>query len=185
MSLETKDVVAAFKRRPLLVACGAVSLALALGVYFRMDVRDAAQARFDEREKELLRLIANTKNSAQLDAQLEALRRANAVVEAGALRANELARNQQIFYQLEAESGVKLLDLRQLNPAAPVKGGPVTYLSIPFSLTVKGDYSQILDFLQRLDHGPTLCRVSSASIGRPVEGSYTLNLGVELLGFRS
>jgi len=185
MSLETKDVVAAIKRRPLVAACGMISLALLLGIYFRMDVRDVAQAQFDEREKALLRLIDNQKYSAQLDAHLQALRKANAVIEAGALRANELARNQQIFYQLEAASGVKLLDLRQLTPAIPAKGGPVTYVPIPFSLTVKGDYAQIMDFLQRLDHGPTLCRVSSASIGRPVEGAYTLSLSLEMLGFRS
>lgn len=185
MSLETKDVVAAVKRRPLLVTCATVSLALALVLYFRMDVRDGLQSRLDEREKELMRLAGNTKFSAQMDTQLQALRKANAVIEAGALRAGELARNQQLFYRLEAESGVKLLDLRQLNPAVPAKGGPSTYVGLPFNLTIKGDYSQVLDFLQRLDHGATLCRVINASIARPVDGSYTLSLGVELLAFRS
>lgn len=186
MSLETKDVVAAVKKRPLLVACVLAFVVLVLALYFRMDVYDGIQARLNERDKELLRLTDNMKFSAQLDAQLQAIRKANAVIEAGALRANELARNQQIFYRLEAESGVKLLDLRQLNVASPpAKGGPATYIPIPVSLTIKGDYSQVLDFLQRLDHGATLCRVTTASISRPVEGDYTLSLGVELLGFRS
>lgn len=184
MSIETKDLVALFKRRPLLVGCALVALVSAMTLYFRMDARDVIQASLDEREKELLRLTENTKYSAQLDTQLQSLRKANAVIESGALRANELARNQQIFYRLEAETGVKLLDLRQLNVAAPGKGGPATYVPIPFSLTVRGEYAQLLDFLQRLDRGATLCRVSNATIGRPVDGSHTLNLGVELIGFR-
>lgn len=185
MSLETKDLVAAVKRRPLLVACGVIFVALALVYYFRMDVVDRLQAQLDKNEKELARLTDNTKFSAQLDTQLQALRKANAVIESGALRARELARNQQIFYRLEADSGVKLLDLRQMNPVIPAKGGPATYVPIPFSLTIRGEYPQILGFLQRLDRGATLCRVTSASIGRPADGNYTLSLSVELLGFRS
>ena len=185
MSIETKDVAVAFKRRPLLFICAALAVGLGVTAYFRQGVTDELRGVLAEREKELLRLTNNTKFSAQLDAQLESLRNANARLAAGALRAGELARNQQLFYRLEAETGVTLLDFRPLALPPPPKGVAPIYTAIPFSLTIKGDYSQIIDFLQRLDHGETLARVTSGSLARPAEGAQTLSLGVELLGFRS
>lgn len=186
MSLETKDIVAAFKRRPLLFTCGAVCLVLGLSLYFRAGVPAELETRLAEREKELKRLSNNVKFSAQLDAQLQTLRRANEVVQAGALRPAELARNQQLFYRLEAESGGKLADIRQLTPPAPAKGAPapVAYVPVPFSLTLRGDYEQIIGFLHRLDHGAALSRVTSASLGRPEDGAQSLTLTVDLLGLR-
>lgn len=186
MSLEAKDIAAAFKRRPLLFTCGALCLALGLGLYFRSGLPAELETRLAEREKEMKRLGNNVKFSAQLDAQLQTLRRANEVVSAGALRPAELARNQQLFFRLEAESGVKLVDIRQLATPPPTKGAPapVAYVSVPFSLTIRGDFEQIMDFLYRLDHGPTLSRVTSASMARPEEGTQSLSLTVDLLGLR-
>lgn len=184
MSIETKDLVAACKRRPVVFICGAVIVVLGLLLYFRMDTLSAREEQLAEREKELLRLTNNVKFAAQLDAQLQQMRAANATIEAGALRPGELARNQQVFLRLEEETGVKLLDLRPSPVVVPAKNGPKTYVGIPFSLTIQGEYPQLLDFLQRLDRGPTLARVTSASLARPDEGAQTLNLGVELLGFR-
>jgi hypothetical protein len=198
MSLETKDLVSAARRRPLFFVCGALALACALLAYFRMDVRGDVETRLEERERELARLSNNVRLSAQLDAQLEALRQANETIAAGALRVAELARNQQVFYQLEAASGVKLLDLRQLAapaPARPAPGpgpasapaaapAPTTYAPINFSLTVRGDYPQLIEFLHRLDRGATLSRVTSAIAARSGEDDYSLTLTVQLLGFR-
>lgn len=184
MSIEAKDITAALKRRPLVFICGVLLVALFLRIYFTMGAADEVRTRLSEREKEFTRLANNTKFSAQLDSQLQALRKANATIEAGALRVGDLARNQQVFFRLEEETGVKLLDLRPLSVSVPAKGGPAAYVGIPFSLTVKGEYGQLIDFLQRLDRGATLARVTSASIARPAEGGQTLSLSVELLGFR-
>jgi Tfp pilus assembly protein PilO len=185
MSIETKDVAAALKRRPVLFICGALVLGLAFVIYFRLGAREELETKLAEREKVLLRLSNNTKFSAQLDGQLEGLRNANAKIAEGALRVGELARNQQVFFRLEAATGVKLLDLRQLSPASLPKGAAPTYVAIPFSLTIKGDYVQIMDFLLRLDREPTLARVTSGAISRPTEDAQSLSLSVELLGFRS
>jgi hypothetical protein len=186
MSIKTKDVVAAIKRRPIIFVCGALALGSVLAIYFRMGVRDELQAKLAEREKVLLRLSNNAKFSAQLDAQLDALQKANSKIAAGALHVGDLARNQQLFYRLEAETGVKLIDLRQLSPAALAKGAPVTtYVAIPFTLTIHGDYAQIIDFLFRLDREATLARVTSGAIARPDEAPQSLTMSVELLGLRS
>lgn len=187
MSLQTQDLVAAVKRRPVLSTCVALSLVFAVVLYFRGSAPAELQARLAERVKELARLGNNVKFSAQLDTQLEALRAANAVIEQGALRVSELARNQQLFLRIEAESGVKLLDLRQL-PTQSTAGAPAatgTYGPIPFSVNVSGDFPQLVDFLKRLENSATLSRLTSASTAEPAEEGQTLSLTVELLGFRS
>lgn len=185
MSLETKTIVAAAKRRPALFICGGLVLALGLLTYFRLDVPEEIETRLAEREKELTRLSNNVRFSAQLDAHLQALQQANATIEAGALRVDDRARNQQVFFLIEADTGVKVMDLRQLASPAPAKGAPATtYAPIPFSLTVRGDYSQLIDFLVRLDRGATLSRVTSATSAQPTEGAQMISLTVQLLGFR-
>lgn len=197
MSSKIEDLVGGIKRRPFLSVCGALVVALALVLYFRAGRPAELRARLDEREKEFSRLNNNVKFSAQLDTQLTALREANALIEAGALRPGELAGNQRLFLRLEAESGAKLVDLRQLAvsppasaPAkAPAKGAtaPVAgvYASIPFSVTIQGEYPQLMDFLKRLEHGPTLSRLTSAQISQPAEGGRSISITAELLGFRS
>lgn len=183
MSIETKDLVAAFKRRPVVAVCAALIVVLGLRIYFTMGSDEVVQDTLREREKELGRLTANTKFSAQLDSQLETLRKANATIAAGALRVGDLAGNQQVFFRLEEQTGAKLLDLRPLNVPPPKAGAPA-FVGIPFSLTIKGEYFQLMDFLMRLDRGATLARVTTASIARPADGGQSLSLTVELLGFR-
>jgi hypothetical protein len=192
MSLETKKLVEGVKRRPLLSVCGTVFVALSLLFYFRSGISAELKTRLDEREKELSRLSNNVKFSAQLDTQLEALRKANVAIEAGALRAGDLARNQQVFLRLLPETGVKLVDLTQVpaKPPAPVaKGAPApavtTFAPLTFNLTIQGDYAQLMDFMKRLERGPTLSRVIAGRIASPLEGAQTVTLTVELLGFRS
>jgi hypothetical protein len=193
MSLNSKVFVEGVKRRPLVCTCGVVLVALAIVIYFRAGVATELRSRLEAQEKEFARLSNNVKFSAQLDAQLEALKKANATIEAGTLRAGELARNQQVFLRLLPETGVKLVDLIQTPTAKAqvpaAKGAPVvaltTYSPLAFNVTVQGDYAQLIDFMKRLERGPTLSRVTSGRIASPVEGAQTLTLGVELLGFRS
>ena len=187
MSLETKDVVNGIKRRPVLSTCVVLSVVLGALLYFRMGVPAEIQAKLEEREKELVRVSNNVKFSAQLEAQLQALKTVNTAIEGGALRPAELARNQQLFFQLEAESGVKLLDLRQQTSASAAKAAnpAAIYSTIVFSLSIQGEYAQLLDFLKRLERSATLSRVRSASMGQAVEGIQSISLTVELLGLRS
>lgn len=186
MSLDNKAVGELFKRHPVPLGCACLTFLLLVVLYFRFGGLAEVQAKLDEREKTLSKLVGNVKFSAQLDTQLAALQEANQVIQAGALRAGELARNQQLFYRLEADSGVKLLDIRQQPLPLPAKGAPATvYVPITFSLSILGDYGQIMKFLKNLEKGATVSRLVAATIGPPVEGGQTVSITVELLGIRS
>jgi hypothetical protein len=189
MSLETKDLVAGIKRRPVLAGCAVAVLLLAGLLYFRWDLAAQLEGRLGERDKELKRLSSNVKFSAQLETHLESLRAANRRIAEAALRETERARNQQLFLSIEGETGVKLVDLVQQPVPLPARGANVpasAYVAIPFTVSVRGSYDQLFSFLHRLEHNATLVRVTSATLIRPDEtGQQSLNLTMELIGFRS
>jgi hypothetical protein len=194
MSLETKDVIEACRKRPLFVACGAVALAALLLFYFRSGAPTELQGKLDESEKRLKKLGNNVTYSAQLDAQLSELKAVNETIESGALRPLELARNQQVFFRLEQDTGVKILEIRQEKtpavtkpqPAAKGPAAPVSiFVPVVYILSVQGDYAQLMTFLKRVEKGVTLARISSASFQQQFAGSQTVNITVRLLGLRS
>lgn len=186
MSLETKDIVAFWKRSPVLCSCIALTAVLLLSLYFRMGVREELEGKLTEQVKLRNKLAANVKYAAGLNEHTERLREVNAALTRTALKAGELALNQQFFLRLEAETGVKIIDLRPLAVPPPAKGAPSTgYVPLGFSLSVSGNYTQLLKFITRIEKGQTLGKVRSASIAEPeAAGEQTVTLMVDLLGLR-
>jgi hypothetical protein len=185
MSLDAKQLLQACKRRPILPVCCLLSLVLLVTLYFIKDKPAELQAELEQKEKVLTQLTNNIKFAVGLDSHLSDLTRANAALQAAALIPTELALNQQFFYELEATTGVKLLDLGQQPIGAPPKGAaPSPYVRLIFGLTAQGEYPQLMLFLRYLENSPTLCRITTASIGQVISGPQTINLSVELLGIR-
>jgi hypothetical protein len=185
------QIIASLKANPISVACGALSVALALGIYFRSDMVPESEALLDQRASLGERINANILNGAELADQFGSIAVYRQQIEARLIRPDELAKNLQFFYKLEADTGTKLVDLRQnLLPAGrPAAGGSRSpYIGIGYAVAVRGDYGRLLDFLRRLESGQRFCRIISANVG--LSGStdkdrgneLTLNLGLELLG---
>ena len=105
------------------------------------------------------------------------------------IHAGQLAVNQQYFYKLEAETEVKMTDMRQNPPSRNTKAQGSQYMAIPFNVTVQGSFKQSLAFLQRLETGPHFCRFNgvsftksgSSAVGADPTGM-TMSLNLELLG---
>ncbi len=185
MAIETKTVVAAFKRQPIPFSCGIIVVLLLLLAYFRMGVVDEREAALAEAEKVLSKLTNNITYSAQLDQHLNELRAVNDGFATAALKQGDIARNQQFFYRIESASGVRILELRSQPVPAPAKGAPVTfYQPLTYSLSVAGDYEKLLTFLLHLERGSTLGRVLSATLVYVDGSEQTLNLNVEMLGLK-
>jgi Tfp pilus assembly protein PilO len=186
MSLKNENVVAAVKKYPILFASGLVSVAILLAMYFRTGELPAASAKLDEVTTLGERLKLNLVNSAQLEEQRAALAAANERVATRLIRASELAKNQQYFYRLEAETGTKYNDLRQLPPTPTAKGGGNSYVAVPYQVAVVGNYTQLLTYLRRIEGGIHFPRITGATLTR--EGAdinnpvLVLNLNLELLG---
>ena len=185
MSIETKDIVNLWKRQPVLCGCGLIALGLLLSLYFRMGDREAVEGSLADQTKLRNRQAANVKFGVGLDAHTARLNKANAALASSALRAGELALNQQFFLRLEAETGVKLLDLRPLPVPAPAKDAPAdAFVPLGFALSLSGSYDQLISFIKHLEQGETLGRVVNGGLAGSDAGTQTLSLTVELLGLR-
>lgn len=179
------DIMAFIKTNPIGFICAAVALAFGGAIYYRSSELPQTTALLEQKSKEGARLAANVRNSARLPEQIAAMTAATKAIEGRLVRPGELAQNLQYFYRLEAETGVKLTDLRQLTATAPRGAKPGTSFGVGFAVTVQGDYRTLLEFMRRLEQGTHYCRVMSASIalaGPERTSPLTLALGLELLG---
>jgi Tfp pilus assembly protein PilO len=195
--MTTKDLIASLKKHPFTAICGGLSLLLLGGYFFRQGNIPEAEALLAQRTSESRRLKANITNSASLKDHVAALEDANAKVQQRLARAGDLAKNQQYFYKIEADTGVKLTDLRPGGSAASgavkaAAGVKKYYSAVPYSCTVQGTYSQLLAFLRKLEQGEHFPRVLNATVS--MSGSaggddaadadpiLSLSLGIEFLG---
>jgi hypothetical protein len=184
MAISNEQFVDFLKKNPISVGCAILSLALVGVYYFRKDLGAEAATELEEKSTEAARLAANKKNAEQIKEHLESIIAAEKQIEARLIRPKDIAANTQYFYQLESDTGVKLLDSRAAGQT-PKKDTKQAYLPVPFVVSVQGGYSQILTFLQHLENGRHYCRVLTASCmpsGPERNSPLTLSLSLELLG---
>lgn len=195
--MNTKDLSVWLKKHPFTAICGALSLLLAAAYFFRQGSVPEAEAVLAERTTESRRLKANISNSLSLKEHVAALEDANGKVEQRLVRAADLAKNQQYFYKIETDTGVKLTDLRpggtvNSGSAKVTAGAKKHYSSVPYSCTVQGTYSQLLAFLRKLEQGEHFPRILSATVSlgsgggeddaAPADPVLSLSIGIEFLG---
>lgn len=191
MAFDKEKILALMRKNPVGFACGLAGVILISAAYFRSDAVPEAATELEAKSAEADRLAANIKHSAQLKEQVELLTTVAKQIDTTRLvRASELATNLQYFYRLEAETSVKLLELRQ-NQVLPAKEKKGSFIAVPFTVGAQGDYPHLLEFLRRLEGGTHYCRVLSATLAAAVGGGgeeaaggglLTINLQIELLG---
>lgn len=113
-------------------------------------------------EAELNRLTNNVRNGQKLDAHYEKIKQGNENVKSRLVDAVDVATNQQYFYKLEADTGVKLIDLRQLS--AGKKNKSDNYSVISYVVSIQGEYNQALQFIRQLESGSRFCRITSSTL---------------------
>lgn len=184
--MSNEELKAIVGKNPIGFACGALSLLLFGGWYYRSGDVPSVEQEVAQKSAEAQRYELNLINAKGLQEQFDALVAANKEVDSRLVRASQLGKNVQFFYKLESESGAKLTtDPRQSPLSPPAKNAAKTaYNPVTFSVTVSGDLPQILRFLRRLESGAHYCRMIGASCTVPQERSLplTLNLSLELLG---
>ncbi len=187
MAISNEQALALLKKNPLVTGMVAVCVVLLAALYFRMDKLPAETTQLEEKTREGRRLAENIKNSAQLPEQLAEVTAANKEIETRLVSSGQIANNSQYFFRLESETGVKLQGLRQVpTPRNAPKTGK---LPVGFTFSVQGTYTQVFDFLRRLESGTHYCRILTANLVPLDEGSsggrsdnVSLNLNLELLG---
>lgn len=188
MALTGQDIVAWAKKQRIVAASIVVGVVVLGTLYFRAGVRPELQDAVEAKSAEAERISLNIKNAAQLPEQLEAMTKAMGAITTRLVRPADLGENLKYFYLIEADTGVKLLELNQTGVVAPPSKGPKPiYSPVSFRFAVRGSYAGVMQFLRRVESGPRFARVLSASLSRssdPNEPSGTVNLqcNLELLG---
>ncbi len=183
--MTNEQLFALIKKNPLPVGCGVLALLIGVVIYLRMDLVPETTKLLEQKTAEGERLHANVNNAAQLPEQLAAITEARTEIEKRLVRGVDLAQNLQYFYRLEADTGVKILTLRQ-NPMAQVKPGAKPALTgVGFNVSFQGPYLTVMEFLRRLESGTHYSRFTAVSVG--VAGSnrtapLTFSVSLELLG---
>jgi len=181
--MTSADLLAMIKKQPIGVACGVICLVCAALLYFRSSKIDEYRAEYEAKSAEATKILANVRNSEKLPAQVAEIQALSKEMDSRLVRAGQLAVNLQYFYRLEAETEVKLVDVRQ---GALPRGGKSLYAGIPFTVSVQGSFKQVLSFLQKLETGPHFCRFTSVVFNKQDAGAgsagVTLAINLELLG---
>lgn len=189
------DLIALFKKQPIAFACAFIALASGLYLYIYSDATDQARGVYEAKSAEADKMEANVRHLAGLPEETAQVQEAGRQFESQLVRAGQLATNLQFFYRIEAETGVKLIDVRQ-NPVAAAKAGAprTAYSPVPFALSVQGTFPQIYNFLRHLETGPNFSRftqvtltkldaASAAAAANAAPGEMMgANLMIELLG---
>jgi Tfp pilus assembly protein PilO len=190
MTLSSKDMAAFLKRYPIAIGCGVLSVILLAGAYIRSDRTTGLAKQSREGEEQGKKILKEIRDGANLAEQYEALIGHTKELESRLVLSSERARNQQYFYRIESETGVKEISLQPgARSTGPQRGSKTLYAGIGYSISVQGDYHQILDFLGRIESGQHFYRLISGSVSRAGQRSsgsaaslITLTLNLELLG---
>lgn len=177
-----------------LISSGSVllSLVLVIIIYWRSGALPSVETELADKILREQRYATNLNYATSLREHHEAAATVNKEIEVRLVRVFQLPQNLQYFYKIEHDTGVKITDLRQqTQPLAAAKSGAKTSLiPVAFALSVQGNYSAMINFLQRLESGAHYSRMLSCSMNaggsaglEPAQGrKLTLSLNVELLG---
>jgi hypothetical protein len=181
------------KKQPVAMICALLCVGLAAATYLRRDAVAEANDVLAQKKTDGEHLSDNVTNASKLDEQFAAMTQATQAIEARLVQSDQskLATNKQYFYKMEEETQTKLTELNQSGVATSAKNAAKTnFAGVVYSITVKGTYPQLLDFLRRIESGEHFSRVQglklthdSGSENTPATaGSLSLNLDLELLG---
>ena len=176
--MKSAQLVGWVKKNPLSVGCGVASVILAVAIFLRSGAIDDATAELELKSTQAQRYSTNVANAAQLKNQYDAIAAATKAIDERLVRAGEIGINQQYFYKLESEFGVKLTSVHQNESTKPKD----KYAPVGFSLSVQGEFPAVLGFLQAVEHGARYCRMLSASCSGGRKGPVVLELNFEFLG---
>jgi hypothetical protein len=190
MAINSKDLVVLLKKFPIAIGCGLLSLVLLAGSYWRNSRAGELAEQLKQKEVEGQKILDDIRNGANLAEQYDALTATTKDLESRLVRSSERARNQQYFYRLESDTGVKELNLQPTSIAPPPLHGPKPiYTGIGYAISVQGDFRQILDFVSRLESGQHFYRLISGTVTREgvrgaagSTGGVTLTLNLNFLG---
>lgn len=190
-AIDIKKILARLRTYPIALSAGALALIFAALIFVRGSNIDALKIELDSKESEWKRISGNLKRARDLEQHLAAITAMEEDVSARLMNPEQRALNYDYFFSLEDVSGVKLVSLNQGGVIDTKKSSLPgieefkKYQLIGYTLSIEGEFDDILRFLTALSNGRYLTRVSSFSIARAQQRSsdvLSINLQMQVLG---
>lgn len=164
MNPQLAEFIALMRRYPWCVSCAIVALVCGAGAgYLYYDIGDLAEP-YAQRDKEYKEMLDLTKGGLNQRLELENATQTTQRIEENLLVGEDLAGNNWYFYKFEEQTKAHLSELHQLN--SPSTDNSPLFRRVPYTLRVLGTFEQVAAFIQALERGPRLMRVTSFSMSR-------------------
>lgn len=171
-------------RKNLLIAVSAIVIAGSMTVYLvHKDKKSLLDSEIEQVNIRISSMLKNIKNSTGLEADIESIEGKIEELNARMFQAQELATNYNYFFNLEDETGIKVSDLKQVgiaedavDPKMKRMPKPVvnSYEKIRYHLKATGEYAEIVNFLRKLEGGPSFYRLEKFRLAKPEAGASEL-----------
>jgi len=182
--MKTQDLVDFLKRYPTPCLSGLIVVVVMIVAYFRMDVNSELEGKYQMVSAEGATLMENIVNGSGLEEHVKTIQKQSAELESRLVRPAELAKNLQYFYRLEAETGARLGELRQV-PLTNLTTAKGLFQPVMYSLVVTADYPVLMDYLHRLEEGICFYRMKNFSLQHSRQSTrrmLVMAMNIELLG---
>lgn len=164
MSSSNKFIVT-LKQYPLAMICFIVIVVCGVVIFLRGSSLSELSAQEADLNSRIRTIDQNVKNSKDLGKQLEEVELLVEQVEARLFNREQRAVNINFFYDLEDRLPVRIANISQMpsEDAAYAKGGPhelKLHSTIAYSISLKGQFNEILSFIYELYRVDPLIRVA-------------------------
>ena len=172
--------IAEFVRKNLVIAISAIVIVGSMTLYLiHKDKKSLLDSEIDQVNNRISSMLKNIKNSKGLEKDIESIEGKIEQLNERMFQAQELATNYNYFFNLEDETGVKVSDLKQVgiaeeevDPKKRRMPKPVvnSYEKIRFHLKASGNYTEVVNFLRKLEGGPSFYRLEKFRLAKPETG---------------
>ena len=184
-----------FFRKSLVIAVSLFVIAGSMTVYLiHKDKKSLIDSEIEQVNIRISSMLKNIKNSKGMEEDIEAIEEKVEKLNARMFQSQELATNYNYFFNLEDETGIKVSDLKQvgiaeeeLDPRKKKMPKPIidSYEKIRYHLKASGEFGEIVNFLRKLEGGPSFYRLEEFRLAKSESGKteiLSLDLAFLMLG---
>jgi len=183
MSYRLRQLLALMKEYPFVTTCLIIIL-IAGNLSVFLNLKNTELEHVQNRVRQEGAVVQKTINaSPALRSDSQLIESALKEIDASLVTEDNLAENYGYFYIIEDQSQAQMGELHQ--NTAPPNEPEAKYRTVPLSLTVKGTYSQVFNFLHRVETGSRLIKIASFTMHRsqPTGDAVTLAMELNMLAY--
>jgi len=182
-----------FVRRKIVLSVSCVVFFACVSVYlFHLDKKADLDSEIEQLDIRMSTILKNMKNSAGLEEDLALVEKRIEQLDARLFDSQELATNYNYFFNIEADTGVKISGLKQFevsedqvrskNRKRMPKSTKNVYQKIRYHLKATGDYTQLVNLMRMLEGGPSFYRLEKFRVSKSTgTDSEKLSMDLSLL----